>query len=180
MRRQHHAAVTPSRGGRQNDLLGLSEFCRRHVRDPPGFAARAAATTAAPLRRQRRRGRIPEKPSPRTTTLPLRSRQNASPFCDHLLALFARVECENACQGSRHAVHNRLVGGLSPPGPTTQPGRKTGFPEASRESASLLLVSGWMRRSAARSRQPWFLPLLTARQRYPSSLCARSCPGAGL
>src|SRR5262249_33648829 len=119
-RQQHHAAVSPPRGGRQNDPLGFGEFWRRHVRDPPEFAAQPAATTAAPLRRQRRRGGIPEKPSPRTTTLPLRSRQNASPFCDHLLALFARVECENACQGSRHAVHNRLVGGLSPPGPTTR------------------------------------------------------------
>src|SRR5262249_44179969 len=128
MRRQHHAAVTPSRGGRQNDLLGLSEFCRRHVRDPPGFAARAAATTAAPLRRQRRRGRIPEKPSPRATTLPLRSRQNASPFCDHLLPRFAPVECENTGQGSRHSVHNRLVGGLSPPSPTMESHANRDFP----------------------------------------------------
>jgi len=41
-RRQHHAAVSPPGGGTQNDLLGFGEFCRRHVRDPPGSAARAA------------------------------------------------------------------------------------------------------------------------------------------
>jgi hypothetical protein len=88
-----------------------------------------AATTAAPLRRQRRRGRIPEKPSPRTTKI-------TAPFaaeCQSFLRLFLMPFCVHRIRKCRptqaqHAVHNGLVGGASPPSPTTHSHANRDFP----------------------------------------------------
>jgi hypothetical protein len=88
-RRQHHAAVPPPCGGRQNDLLGLGKFCRRHVRDPSGFAARAAATAAAPLRRRSPAGQDPREALPLDGSI-------TAPFaaeCQSFLRLFLMLFC---------------------------------------------------------------------------------------
>src|SRR6266498_1823889 len=77
--------VIPLRSGRQNHPLGLGESGRRHGRDPPVLRRDPrAVTTAAPLRH--RAGGAGSRTSSylRTTTLPLGSQPNASPFCDHL------------------------------------------------------------------------------------------------
>ncbi len=76
--------VIPLRSGRLNHPLGLAE-CRRHSRHPPVLRRDPrAVTTAAPLRHRAGGAGSRTSSHPRTTTLPLGSQQNASPFCDPL------------------------------------------------------------------------------------------------
>jgi integrase-like protein len=69
-----------------------------------------------------------EAVQPRTTTLMLRSQENASPFCDHLRRCVVRAR-SGTCRLSelQHAADNGLVAGSSPPGPTTQSERTVFF-----------------------------------------------------
>src|SRR6266567_5839216 len=77
--------VIPPRSGREDAPLGLGESGRRHGRDPPALRRDPrAVTTAAPLRHRAGGAGSRTSSHPRTTTLPLGSQQNASPFCDHL------------------------------------------------------------------------------------------------
>ena len=84
MAAQKIAAGAVDLGGGQNHPLGLGE-CRRHGRHPPVLRRDPrAVTTAAPLRHRADGAGSRTSNYPRTTTLPLGSQQNASPFCDHL------------------------------------------------------------------------------------------------
>jgi hypothetical protein len=67
-------------------------------------------------------------PAPRTTTLPLCSRQNASPFCDHFCDCAGRIRKLPVAGGLQHAAHNDLVAGSSPASPTTQSNTNRDFP----------------------------------------------------
>jgi hypothetical protein len=75
-----------------------------------------AVTTAAPLRHRAGGAGSRTSSHPRTTTLPLGSQQNASPFCARRI--------RNLPAGA----DNRLVAGSSPPGPTTHSHANRDFP----------------------------------------------------
>src|SRR6266567_9587850 len=116
--------VIPLRSGRQNHPLGLGE-CRRQGRAPPVLRRDPrAATTAAPLRHRAGGAGSRTSKYPRTTTLPLGSQQNASPFCDHLRCRVCARRIRNLPAGT----DNRLVAGSSPPSPTTQSCANPEFP----------------------------------------------------
>ncbi len=114
--------VIPLRSGRQNHPLGLGESSRRHGRDPPVLRRDPLAPSPPqprfgikPAGQDPRRSR-----DPRTTTLPLGSQPNASPFCDHLRCRVCVRQIRNLpAVGLQHAADNGLVAGSSPPGPTT-------------------------------------------------------------
>src|SRR5216684_8146975 len=102
--------VIPLRSGRQNLPLGLGE-CRSHGRYTPVLRpAPRAVTTAAPLRHRAGGAGSRTSSHPRTTTLPLGSQQNASPFCDHLRCRVCARRIRNLPAGA----DNGLVAGSSP------------------------------------------------------------------
>src|SRR6266498_2270250 len=141
--------VIPLRSGRQNHPLGLGESGRRHGRDPPVLRRDPrAVTTAAPLRHRAGGAGSRTNSYLRTTTLPLGSQPNASPFCDHLRC---RIVCARSgtywLLGLQHAADNGLVAGSSPPGPTTQSCTNPEFPVSAEHSRFSALWGRLMVRS---------------------------------
>src|SRR6266536_3373866 len=126
---------TTNLGGRSSNLFGRAKYLAQIWIGRRTDWGNARGNNGPP--------RIPDKQLPRTTTLPLGSQQNASPFCDHLRC---RV-CARRIRNSPAGAHNRLVAGSSPPSPTTQSCANPEFPVFAEHPRFSAVWAGAMDRS---------------------------------
>src|SRR5262249_33439367 len=134
-----------SRGGRQNDLLGLSEFCRRHVRDPWGLRREPPPPPQPRFGASAGGAGSPRSPPPGRQHYPSVRRRNPVPSA---IIFYASLRSSDPkMPAAPSAVHNCLVGGSSPPSPTTHSSRT----EVSRSPTSNPQVAGISRPNTGRA-----------------------------